>query len=146
VNESTARIRIDAAGGNDIVAVAMNVPLKASLSGGWGADKITSGKRRSILYGGGGSDRLFSRSLGGATLDGGKGADRYYNRFGEVKILGRDDGDALMVNGSAVDVNQSGFFGILPSTGSADSVSSSSSGPRFYFFADGDESRTNLLA
>ena len=143
VNESAARIRIDAAGGNDIVAIGMSVPLKASLSGGWGADKLTSGKRRSILYGGGGADRLFSRSLGGATLDGGKGADRYYNRFGEVNILGRDDGDMLMLNGSPVIVTQSGVFGIWPTSGD---LATSNSNSRYYFFADGDESQTNLLA
>ena len=33
-------------------------------------------------------------------LDGGKGADRYYNRFGEVGINTRDDGDIAIVNGT----------------------------------------------
>jgi Ca2+-binding RTX toxin-like protein len=140
--KNSARIRIDAAGGNDVVAVSTNVPLKASLSGGWGADKLTSGKRRSILYGGGGGDRLFSRSRAGGCLDGGKGADRYFNRFGEVEIMGRNDGDCLMVNGNPVGVTQCGIFGI----DAVVNLSSVNSTPgHCYFYAADDETKTDLL-
>ncbi|MEA2733758.1 MAG: hypothetical protein QOE14_209, partial [Humisphaera sp.] len=135
---SKTRIRIDAAGGNDVVAISNNVPLKATLAGGWGADKLTSGKRRSILYGGGGGDRLFSRSRVGGTLDGGKGADKYYTRFSECEVLARNDGDALIINDVPVKVTQCGIFGITGAT---------ATGPgKCYYLVAGDEGQTDLLA
>jgi Ca2+-binding RTX toxin-like protein len=146
--KNSARIRIDGGAGNDVIAIATNVPLKASISGGTGADKLTSGSRRSILYGGGGNDRLFSRSRFGATLDGGKGADRYYNRFGEVEILGRNDGDSVMVNDKPVPISQPGTFGVTLNVhvGATSNDDSTSASFAYYFFADGDTSRKNLLS
>jgi hypothetical protein len=75
--KESARVRIDARGGHDVVAIANAVPLKATIVGGWGADKLTTGKKLALVLGGGGGDRLFSRSRYGGTLDGGTGADRY---------------------------------------------------------------------
>jgi hypothetical protein len=134
----SSRIRIDAGGGADVVNVANNVPIRTTVMGGAGADKLTSGSKRTLLSGGGGRDRLFSRSRHGGTLDGGAGADRYYNRFGEVQIAARCDGDCLMVNGSAVPVTQPGVFGL--------SGTSSSSPGKCYFFTEGDQGQTDLLA
>ncbi len=130
---SNSRIRIDGGGGNDIIAVANNVPMKASLGGGPGADKITSGSRTSMLYGGGGNDRLFSRSKHGGGLDGGKGADRYYNRYGEVQIMARPDGDSVVVDDSPVAVAECGTLGVEADSG------------RCYFLGE-DGAQIDLLA
>ena len=107
-----SRIRIDTGDGADIVSVSNNVPLRSTIAGGAGADKLTSGSKRTLLYGGGGKDRLFSRSKHGGTLDGGTGADKYYNRFGEIQIAARADGDAIVVDGVPVPVIKPGTFGI----------------------------------
>jgi Ca2+-binding RTX toxin-like protein len=134
---SASRIRIDAGGGSDTVSVANNVPIRTTVTGGAGADKLTSGSKRTLLSGGGGGDRLFSRSRHGGTLDGGKGADRYYNRFGEIQVMARADGDRVMVNDAAVKVAQPGVFGF----------SGTSTNPgKSYFLTEGDEGQTDLLA
>jgi hypothetical protein len=85
-----AVLRVSGGDGPDTISIAPNVPMKTSIDGGAGADKIISGARHTVLYGGGGNDRLVSRSKHGGTLDGGKGADRYYDRFGDGQwIFGR---------------------------------------------------------
>jgi Ca2+-binding RTX toxin-like protein len=134
----SARIRIDGAGGNDVIAVANNVKMKASIGGGSGADKLTSGSKRSILYGGGGNDRLFSRSKFGGTLDGGKGADRYFNRFGDVNIAARNDGDCVVVNNASVPVTQAGVFSVNTATPTTTG--------QCFFHPEGAEEKTDLLA
>ena len=134
------RIRIDAAGGNDVVQISNNVPFKATLAGGWGADKLTSGKRRSLLIGGGGNDRLFSRSRVGAILDGGKGADKYYTRFSDSEVMARNDGDVLVIGNLTFDVTRAGSFGI---------VQTSETNPgewRCYYLVEGETGTVDLLA
>jgi Ca2+-binding RTX toxin-like protein len=134
-----SRIRIDTGDGADIVSVANNVPLRSTVSGGSGPDKLTSGSKRTLLYGGGGKDRLFSRSKHGGTLDGGTGADKYYNRFGEIQISARADGDAIVVNDRPIIVAQPGIFGI---TADADTGLPT----RSYFLIDSDDGLEDILA
>lgn len=132
---STAgKIVVDAKSGNDNVTVATNVPMKVSINGGDGSDSLTSGKKTANLYGGGGNDRLVSRSERGGILDGGKGADRYYNRFGEVQITAKADGDRLVLGDRSVIVSKSGVFGTSNIDG------------RSYFMVSGVAGQVDLLA
>ena len=108
----TSRIRIDAKGGNDTVAISSGVSLKATIAGGWGADKLTSGRRRTLLMGGGGADRLISRSSIPSVLDGGHGADKFYTRFSACEVLARrGDGDCLITAAAIIPVEKYGTFG-----------------------------------
>ena len=132
---TASRVRIDAGNGNDVVALSNNVPLKATVNGGSGADKLTGGKKKATLCGGGGSDRLFSRSAYGGTLDGGKGADKYYNRFGEVQVLARDDGDCVLLGNTPVPVTCNGTLGVRATTGTC-----------YFFTADDPDRNADLLA
>jgi len=94
---TTARVTVDAGAGNDAVTISPNVPMKSTLYGGSGADVLTTGKKTTSVFAGGGKDRLINRSTKGATLDGGQGADRYFNRTaGDVNVIGRDDGDRMI--------------------------------------------------
>jgi Ca2+-binding RTX toxin-like protein len=137
-----SRIWIDAGNGADVVTIANTVPIRTTVTGGAGADKLTSGSRRTLLSGGSGRDRLFSRSKQGGLLAGGTGADRYYNRFGEVEIVARADGDSVMVNNAPVTVAQPGVFGVGSGavTVSADAVS------RCYYLMTTEEGTVDLLA
>lgn len=110
-----ARLTIDAGAGNDAVTVSPNVPLKATINGGSGADVLTTGKKTSLVYAGGGKDRLISRSTKGAMLDGGQGADRYFNRTpNEVNVIGRADGDTMVFATGSVPINRSAYVGNTP--------------------------------
>lgn len=101
---ANAKVVIDGGAGGDRITIANDVPLKASVYGGSGADILTSGRRKSILMGGGGNDRLISRSVKGGALEGGKGADTYYSFAGAIDIDGRTDGDRVSTGTSLVPV------------------------------------------
>ena len=92
---ANAKIVIDGGAGRDRVTIANNVPLKASVYGGSGSDTLTSGRRKAVLMGGGGNDKLVSRSVKGGALEGGKGADTYYNYAGAIGLNTRADGDRV---------------------------------------------------
>ena len=136
-----SRLWIDAGNGNDVVTISNTVPLRTTVTGGAGADKLTSGSRRTLLSGGSGRDRLFSRSKQGGVLAGGTGADRYYNRFGDVEILAKGDGDALMVNGEAVAIAQSGVFGV-----GTDAALVAAGLTRCYYLIKTEDGTVDLLA
>lgn len=110
--KSSAKITIDAGAGSDQVTVGTSVPIKASIFGGSGADILMSGKRAVQMFGGGGNDRLISRSIKGGTLDGGKGSDRYYNRGStELNVVARNDGDRLGTTSGEITISRPGVFG-----------------------------------
>lgn len=104
---SAARVTVDAGEGNDTVSISSNVPMKSTLRGDSGADVLTSGKRSTLIYGGGGKDRLINRSTKGGTLDGGQGADRYFNKTtSDVQIVGRNDGDQMIAGEGSVPITR----------------------------------------
>lgn len=107
---STARVTVDSGAGNDTVSISPNVPMKSTLYGGSGADVLTTGKKTASVFAGGGKDRLINRSVKGATLDGGQGADRYFNKTSaDVNVIGRADGDQMIVSGGSIQILQNVF-------------------------------------
>jgi Ca2+-binding RTX toxin-like protein len=140
---ANSKIVINGGAGKDNINIATNVPLKATINGDAGSDTLTSGKKLARLNGGGGNDRLISRSLKGGSMAGGAGADRYYNRIAgtEMDVAARSDGDQVATAAGLVAVKQGGVFGIL-STGAKAADRSSS----YYYVVDGKEGSKDLLA
>lgn len=117
---SIPRVTVDAGAGSDVVTISPNVPMKATVYGGSGGDTITTGKRQTNVFAGGGKDKLVNRSTKGAVLDGGQSSDRYYNNASaQVQIVGRNDGDVLVVPGATFEVQQTLFVRPSPLFSSA---------------------------
>lgn len=112
---ANARVVINGGAGKDNISISTNVPLKGLLNGGAGSDTLTSGKKLSRLNGGNGNDKLISRSVKGGHMDGGAGADRYYNRAAtaEIPVVAKNDGDRISTPLGLVPVKTTGLFGTL---------------------------------
>src|SRR6266566_4626048 len=80
-------IQVSGLGGNDTIALASNVGVRAAMDGGAGDDKITGGTGSDTLTGGDGNDSID----GGA----GDGNDSLYGGAGNDTLLGRSGNDRL---------------------------------------------------
>jgi hypothetical protein len=125
--------RVFGGAGADVITFGHNVASRTWADGGGGPDILTSGRQRTILYGGTGNDRLINRSTQGGLLAGGAGADRYYNRSGaEITVEPREDGDRVIAGDQSGFVSIAGIFGVVPIDGSQDQ------GRAYYHVTDPD--------
>ena len=88
---NTERVRVDALGGDDTVALQgpATTALTADFRGGDGADTLTGGEGADVLRGGDGADRL----------DGAGGSDQLFGDAGEDLLLGRAGADTFACGG-----------------------------------------------
>lgn len=125
VHEITTNFKINAQGGNDVIATAAGHDV---VYAGSGNDIVSTGKGNDQLYGGSGDDKLsggadqdyLEGGSGHDTLDGGTGNDILLGGTGNDILIGGQGNDQLYA-GSGDDVltggTGSGFFGTLLNAG-----------------------------
>jgi RTX calcium-binding nonapeptide repeat (4 copies) len=96
---------VNAGAGDDIVAVAANVPVPVTMRGGSGADRLTGGGGADRLIGGPGNDHLFGRG-GADLLSGGSGNDVLWGGPGNDALWGGPGKDALHGGPGANELHQ----------------------------------------
>jgi Ca2+-binding RTX toxin-like protein len=93
-----AGFEINGNGGNDMITVAANVPVPATLRGGPGGDVLGGGAAADKLVGGPGDDRLNGNGDNDA-LFGGSGDDQLSGGAGDDRLFG-GSGDDTLVGGA----------------------------------------------
>jgi len=90
------QIKVSGNAGNDVIALAANVTVRALLDGGLGDDKLTGGTASDTLLGGDGSDSLDAGpGDGNDSLYGGNGNDTLLGRSGNDRLEGGAGNDSL---------------------------------------------------
>src|SRR5436190_2082117 len=89
-------IHVSGLGGNDVITVADNINVRASIDGGAGDDRITGGANSDTMLGGDGNDSLDGgASSGNDDLFGGAGNDTMIGRSGNDELFGGVGNDSL---------------------------------------------------
>ena len=118
---AVTEIRVDARGGNDIVATLSNVTKPMTIDGGAGNDVLTGGGGANTIFGGAGNDLLYGADgadilFGGDgddVLFGGQGRDFLIGGDGADTLLGNADDDILVAGVTAFDAHAAALAGIM---------------------------------
>ncbi len=93
-----AGFEINGAGGNDVITLAPDVPVPATLRGGPGDDRLFGGAGNDKLVGGPGNDYLSGRG-GNDSIFGGPGEDQLLGGPGDDLMRGGEGADSIFRGG-----------------------------------------------
>jgi Ca2+-binding RTX toxin-like protein len=91
---SVKRIKIYGRGGDDVITIASDVPIRAKVKGGDGNDNITGGAAKDRLYGNDGNDTINGNG-GNDKIRGGRGNDSLMGGAGKDNIKGNKGNDVI---------------------------------------------------
>lgn len=118
--DEVQRIDVDGRGGNDVIAIAPDVLLPATLRGGLGSDRLQAGGGPARIYGGDGPDQLHG-GPGNDFLSGEEGDDVLWAGPGD-DLLDGGPGQNTLHPGPGANTIQASESDFVPGEGGADTL------------------------